>query len=390
MRHITKILVFLFVPLFIGCEPKVQLYNHENRDNQEFPEIPEIEQRDVEKVFFVAEELKQTSSLTKLSFDIYNNEVLKQYNDKSVIYSPIGHHLTLGMMLNSTVNTNPIFNGLTVEENNALCKKILNRLAYVEEDVQVSIYNCYIFNTELNQPNILASVCSEYFYADTFEESFKNQTRVNNLLLSWINKRSNEIQLESLPFDVEPYFIELYSNVTNFQGSWTFPFSEKLTKKQDFTSFNKETHEVEMMQDEGTKLYFEGEGIRAVELPYGAKNYSMTVIVTDDGELSYEDWLLVKKGLKDEFLNLFLPKFTIETPKITFNTPIPNSRLLQIAKIEVDEKGTKATAITTGWVSSNIDNNPLPKPKDFIVDKTFHYIIREKETDVILFMGRYY
>ncbi len=374
MNKMKCILFLAFLLIFAGCESKVD---------------PANKDRVVEKVVFAAKELEHTKSLSPYSFDVYNNEVLKQYDDKSVVFSPISHHLTLAMMLNlPNGDNNTLFYGLTIQETNELCNKILNRLAYSEKDVEKSLYNCYIFNTKFNEPNTLAPILAKWYYADTYEEDFTDIEKVKTLFLNWINSKSKEIQLTELPIDISPGTLRLYSNVTNFHGKWSEPFNEKLTKKMDFTSLDKSVNKVDMMNKEADLLYFEGEGIKAVELPYGENKYSMTIVMTDDGDLSYEDWQLVQEGLMYELLNLYLPKFTIYTPEIKFEVPIESSRLMQVAKIEVDESGSKATAITIGVVDSAL---PEPsKPKDFVVDKTFHYIIREKETDVILFMGRYY
>ncbi len=343
--------------------------------------------RNVKKVVFKANELEHTKSLSTYSFDVYNKEVLKQYNDKSVVFSPISHHLTLGMMLNSENNGQGLFEGISIEESNALCKKILERLSYREKDIVKSFYNCYIYNTLCDDPNVEAPILSEWFYADTYEEDFTNTGKVTNLFLKWINSHSKEIKLKELPILITPSTERLYSNVTNFDGKWSKPFEEKFTKKMDFTSINKSTRKVDMMNKKENLPYYEGEGIKAAELPYGENKYSMVVVMTEDGELSYEDWQLVQNGLSYEPIDLYLPKFTIETEWMDFQVPLANAFLLQVAKIEVDESGTKATAITIG--GKYTDAGP-PEYKEFKVDKTFHYIIREKETNVILFMGRYY
>ncbi len=371
----TLILIVSTLLMLAGCESNIK---------------PDNEERVVEKVIFAAKELEHTKSLSPYSFDVYNTQVLKQHSNKSVIFSPISHHLTLAMMLNEPDDDgSPIFNGLTMQETNELCKKIIDRLAYKEEGIEKSLFNCYIFNTAYNTPNVIAPILANWYYADTFEEDFNDVPKVTKLFLDWINSKSKEIQLTSLPIQITSATHSLYSNVINFKGDWTDSFNKELTKKKDFTSLDKKVSQVDMMQQINDFLYYEGKGIKAAELPYGKEGkYSMTVVITDDGNLSYENWLLIQNGLKSEHLNLQLPKFTIETPRIDFIIPIANARLIQIAKIETDEKGSKATAITIG--EKNYAGPGTPEPKDFIADKTFHYIIREKETDVILFMGRYY
>ncbi len=361
--------------MFAGCVSKVD--PHKN----------------VKKVVFAAKEKELIKSTTPYSFDVYNTEVLPQFSKKSVVFSPISHRLTLAMMLNSPDNSTEVFDGLTVDESNALCQKILDRLAYPEKNVEKSLYNCYIYNTFYGEEDDLADILSKWYYAETIAENFlNNEQKISRDFLRWINSRSKFIQLEKLPFEITNGIKRIYSNVTNFHGMWTDKFDPKDTKREKFTSLDGSTRMVDMMNIDESFPYFEDEGIKAVELPYGIKNeegqtnYSMVVIVTDDGELSYEDWELVQNNLMYKKLKLGLPKFEIKTDRIDFIVPgNSDAQLTQTAIIEVDESGTKATAITIG-----IDTTAMPEIIEFKVDKTFHFVIREKDADIILFMGRHY
>jgi len=55
--------------------------------------------------------------------------------------------------------------------------------------------------------------------------------------------------------------------------------------------------------------------------------------------------------------------------------------------VEVNEEGTEAAAITIiGLVTS--DGTPPPPPIPFHANRPFLYLIKEKSTGVILFIGR--
>ena len=55
--------------------------------------------------------------------------------------------------------------------------------------------------------------------------------------------------------------------------------------------------------------------------------------------------------------------------------------------ISVDEQGTEAAAVTgVGMAGASAI---IPEPVDFIVDKSFTFMIRDDESGDILFMGRY-
>jgi serpin B len=55
--------------------------------------------------------------------------------------------------------------------------------------------------------------------------------------------------------------------------------------------------------------------------------------------------------------------------------------------VEVTEEGTEAAAVTVVVVATTISAYPLP-PVVFNVNKPFLFVIREKSTGVILFIGK--
>lgn len=63
--------------------------------------------------------------------------------------------------------------------------------------------------------------------------------------------------------------------------------------------------------------------------------------------------------------------------------PIFLSRVIHKAEIEVDEDGTVASSITVGDIANRIP------PSVFMANKPFVYFIYDKETQSIVFMGRY-
>ena len=65
------------------------------------------------------------------------------------------------------------------------------------------------------------------------------------------------------------------------------------------------------------------------------------------------------------------------------------SKMLQKAKIEVSEEGTKAAAITAGMVAMTALNPNEPRHVKFHANRPFVYIITERQTGAIFFVGQY-
>ena len=65
------------------------------------------------------------------------------------------------------------------------------------------------------------------------------------------------------------------------------------------------------------------------------------------------------------------------------------SRMLQKARIRVDESGSEAAAVTEDVVCLEACEEEPEPPVIFHADHPFVYVIRETPTGVILFVGRF-
>ena len=61
------------------------------------------------------------------------------------------------------------------------------------------------------------------------------------------------------------------------------------------------------------------------------------------------------------------------------------SRVIHKTKIEVDEKGTKAGAVTAAEMDTT--SAPIEEPKEIILDRPFIYMIVDTEENLPLFIG---
>ena len=65
------------------------------------------------------------------------------------------------------------------------------------------------------------------------------------------------------------------------------------------------------------------------------------------------------------------------------------SSMLQKAKIEVSEEGTKAAAVTAGVMMMSALPSEQPRRVEFHADHPFVYLITESHTGAIFFIGQY-
>ncbi len=211
-------------------------------------------------------------------------------------------------------------------------------------------------------------------------------------------------------------------NAVYFYGEWEDKFDHSDTFKELFHGKAGDT-DVEMMHKnrESFRYVSDMDGIKAVALPYSEGNYEMDVLVWADEEK--EDYsALFKDGAEERVLKalddaektelgtLAIPKFSMDleldglkeklegmgmkkafTNEADFSLLAENLKITDIshrAKVEVDEEGSRAAAVTEIMMTLT-SVMPEEKPQeDFIADRPFVFLIRDRRSGVILFTGR--
>ena len=207
------------------------------------------------------------------------------------------------------------------------------------------------------------------------------------------------------------------SNAIYFIATWLEPFDEKMTEEGAFYGLDGNELKAKMMRHGSDQSfgYYLGEGFQAVDLPYIGSQISMLVLVPDRGEfssfeetLSFEQLTQVVDGLEYTPMYLRFPRFEFESEislaqtlaemgmpsafsgaadfsGMTGSNDLYISDVFHKAFVSVDEEGTEAAAATA--VVMKMVSAPL-NPVELTVDRPFLFLIREHETNSILFMGR--
>ena len=169
-----------------------------------------------------------------------------------------------------------------------------------------------------------------------------------------------------------------------------------------------------MMYQKDTFAYAADDNAQYVDLPYGNKAFSMTIVLPAIGKstadilsnLTVENWNATLNSMYTREIMLYLPRFKVENkfqlkstlaalgmPKAFTETAdfsgISNERIMisdvvHKTYITVDEDGTEAAAVTNiGMVTTSMPDYPIVN-----VNRPFLMVIREKSTGVILFIGK--
>ena len=206
------------------------------------------------------------------------------------------------------------------------------------------------------------------------------------------------------------------TNAVYFKAAWMNQFETGDTAQGSFTLADGSQVEVPMMHAQRSMQAFVGEGLEAVELPYEGGMYSMLLISPAQGSLAKfektfdaERLNAILSALNTASVTLSLPKFKLESsfslsgamktlgmsdafsPGIADFSGMESTRSLYIsdmlhkAYVDVNEEGTEAaaaTAIAVGMTSMPAESYTIS------FDHPFIFLIRDIQTNTILFIGR--
>lgn len=207
----------------------------------------------------------------------------------------------------------------------------------------------------------------------------------------------------------------ILANALYFEAEWHKPFNAGLTKKGTFHGAKGDS-EISFMHKSETYGYVEYYGNQLVELPYENGRYSMYVLLPSE-KMDLEEVIMymyessvkeVLGQLQPRKVNLKMPKFKQETETSLVKTfqamgvrtaftseadlspvakgPLAVSDVFQKSVVEVNEKGTKAAAVTAVMVG--LTSARTEPPANMYVDRPFIYLIADMEAERILFAGK--
>ena len=341
----------------------------------------------------------------------------------SKVVSPMSVSYLMGMLANGA-------DGQTRQEiMKAIgCEKV--SLRDLNEFYQMLITHANHFDkaTTINIADYIALNC-HYLLKDGFASTMQNYYKAGIESLDFskastlkrINRWCSDHTDGMIPKIIEQVDADAVSYIMNaiyFNGTWTDKFDTRQTKLENVQGYTRDIKKTQMMHRNGKYQYMDNADFAAVNLPYGNGSYSMTVILPNRGK-SIDDVMAgldakkvgeLRRSMDECVVDLKLPRFTISqetslndiisklgAPTMFtsgadfFNFASGNlsiSKMLQKAKIEVSEEGTKASAVTMAMVAMTA-LRPEPRKVEFHANRPFIYMITEHSTGAILFMGQY-
>ena len=365
------------------------------------------------------------SKPNKYSDTNFNLNIIKTVNssidNNNYLISPYSIEFALNMLREASA-------GNTLKEiNSVVTKRTIPDLSNAEKigvANGIFIKNDYKNNIKKDFINTLKKdYKSEIIYDD-----FKTPKVIND----WVKEKTNKM-IPSILDEISKDFILGIANALAIDVEWEIPFEKDNTKKEYFTLEDGKKIKTKMMHNSYTRSvkYFKDSKKEGVIIPYKSEKndkYNLELIaflpkkgVKDFIENMKEEDLDIKEDIIDDSknlkVNLSLPKFeysfdlenfkdilitmgikdVFNSGKADLSNAIDSSikayvsQAIHKTKIEVSEKGTKAAATTYfGVEKSSVAYEPESKIININFDKPFIYMIKETNTNELMFFGVLY
>lgn len=343
---------------------------------------------------------------------------------QSTVISPVSVSYLMTMLANGAngQTKTDIMKALQLTDNdldemNALYRMMIQRCGSLDKETTLRIANYFAMNKDVELKDAYANNMKAIYNAGIESLDFtspKTTAHINN----WCKKNTNGM-IPSIINNVDANASAYIMNAIFFNGTWADKFNKSNTKNENFKGYTRDITMVPMMHKSDKLLYWANDMYAAVRIPYGNGSYTMTVMLPNEGKsidemlksMENADFTAWRQDAEQCIVDLKLPRFTTEAD-VTLNniiselgaanifsskadfTNIANtnmfvSQMFQKAKIEVSEEGTKAAAVTAGVMMMSALPNSQPRLVEFHADHPFVYIITERHTGAIFFIGQY-
>lgn len=305
---------------------------------------------------------------------------------------------------------------VSLRDLNEFYQMLITHANHFDKATTINIADYIALNCHYQLKDGFASTMQNYYKAGVESLDFSKASTLKR-----INRWCSDHTDGMIPKIIEQVDADAVSYIMNaiyFNGTWTDKFDTRQTKLENFQSYTRDIKKTQMMHRDGKYQYMDNADFAAVNLPYGNGSYSMTVILPNRGK-SIDEVMAgldakkvgeLRRSMDECVVDLKLPRFTISQETslndiisklgaptmFTSGADFSNfasgnlsiSKMLQKAKIEVSEEGTKASAVTMAMVAMTA-LRPEPRKVEFHANRPFIYMITEHSTGAILYMGQY-
>ena len=379
---------------------------------------------------------KAQSEYVRRGNDFGFSMLQKMASSANILISPLSSQIAMGLVV-------PGADGNTAEEIisaigfGADDKETMQYITYLSEQLRkadkktdFALANALVINTSSGHqlsPSYVHTL-SGYQRCLTIESDFaRNKDKTILSINNWASENTNGLipSMIDTPEQLSSTAITVLLDALYFNSSWTTPFNVENTAKEDFYAEDNSVSRKPMMRTTDNFEYYEDEYKKALSMSYGNGAFCFTAILPGTNtclselimDLNEQEFNSVVNNMKSRLVSVFIPKFTIGSSidmvgaynsvgiedafsetDANFEKMIDSqakgvyiSNALQKLYFRLDESGSEAAAATQIVIDK--PTSPAPDSEDlpvvFRANRPFVYIIHERSSGAILFIGVY-
>jgi serine protease inhibitor len=368
-----------------------------------------------------AGEQRVIGAANDFSFALFRRLGAAQPND-NVFTSPLSASMALGMAMNGAAGTTRDEMRATLGFDAAVAeadigesyKSLITLLRGLDPAVEFRIANSIWYRTGFPVHQSFLDAGRNWFDARVSAIDFDSPAAVPTIN-DWVSTATAG-KIPTIVETIRGDQIMFLINAIYFKGSWRTKFDPALTIDAPFHATGGD-QPAKLMHREGTMKYLQAADFQAVDLPYGSNAYAMTVVLPNEGRsidavassLQSAPWTQWMTQFRDADVDLHLPRFKLAWERglipdlqslgmqaafvpggadFTRLSPAGRDLYISVVKqktyVDVNEEGTEAAAVTNVGIS--LTSMPVRVP--FRVDRPFVFVLRERLSGTILFIGR--
>ncbi|MDP8207095.1 MAG: serpin family protein [Candidatus Electryonea clarkiae] len=365
-------------------------------------------------------ELDMVESTGRFGFKLFSEVLDRAEPDENVFISPLSVSFALGMTYNGASGETREaiadaleMSGMSLDEINESYRSLIDFLVNYDPLVIMQIANSIWYRLGVQVDSTFIELNRTYFDAVTQELDF-NSSEAADIINSWVFDNTNGKIEKIIDPPINATTVMFLINAIYFKADWLITFDENDTESTDFHLPDGSITDCEMMYNEEDYQLLRNDLFQAVRLPYGRESYCMTVLLPNQnvpmdslvGEINEENWMVWQDSFVEAAATLYMPRFKFEYKtnlndmlkamgmEIAFIEGVADfsnmftsrdvfiDNVIQKTFIQVDEKGTEAAAVTAVEIGAE------SAPDVININRPFVFVIHEKESGTILFMGK--
>jgi serine protease inhibitor len=363
------------------------------------------------------------SASNGFSFSLWKT-INQAQRDSNVFVSPLSASFALGLILNGAsgktydeMRTALQFGTASLASIDSGYKSLIALLTTLDPSTKMQIANAIFYKTGFPFNQTFLDDATKWFDAEVKGRNFSDVQGTLSAVNGWANTKTNG-RIPKVLEEVKDNDIMYLLNAIYFKGTWRDKFDATKTIDAPFHPATGGDQPAKLMSRQAKMAYAETPAYQAVDLPYGDSSFTMTVLLPKTGNsvesiassLTAESWQALTSNFHSQEVALWLPKITFSWKRKLIDdmkalgmraafvpdgadftrlssatgTHIYISLLQQNTFVAIDEEGTEAAAVTIGGATVT----SLPVVMQMRVDRPYIFVIRERLSGTVLFMGK--